>query len=116
MRATLKSQMADAVWYLDSWSTELWLLAILLFGVGDVVTTAVGLAGGHLVEVGPLAAPVIDHFGLAALAGLKLAAFAVCVALWRNSRRPSAVGVPLGLVTLGVLVTAWNVMHLLFVP
>lgn len=98
----------EAVSILEDASTELWLIALLGFGVGDVLTTMIGLSAGHLVEVGPFVAPMINHFGVTALVGLKVASFVLAGLLWLATPRPHAVGVPLGLATLGVLVTGWN--------
>lgn len=109
------SRLDDAVWQLDGRTHELWILAVAFFGVGDVVTTVVGLTAGHLVEVGPIAAPVIDQYGLGALVVLKVAAFGFCYLIWRGTPSPSSVGVPLGLATFGVLVTVWNASLLLLV-
>lgn len=86
----------------------LWLGAILFFGFGDLITTTVGLVTGWAAEAGLLAAMTIAEFGLASMLPLKLAAFAVCYLLWRLASDPHRVGVPLGLVALGVLVTAQN--------
>lgn len=104
----------DAVRCLESRSTELWLLAVVFFGLGDLVTTSIGLSSGYLVEVGPLATRVVGEYGMASLVGLKLAGFAVCVALWRLEPGPGSVGVPLALATFGILVTGWNASLLLF--
>ena len=108
MSTVLGRGLDRAVWRLDEWMLELWILAVVFFGFGDVVTTAAGLSIGHLVEVGPIAAPVIERYGISALVVMKLVAFAVCVAVWRWAPRPSSVGVPLGLATFGILVTGWN--------
>lgn len=115
MSTLLDTNLDDAVWRLDGRSPELWIVAVAFFGVGDVLTTFLGLTAGHLVEVGPLAGPVIDQFGLGALLVLKVAAFGFCYLLWRRTPSPSAVGVPLGLATFGVLVTGWNASLLLLV-
>lgn len=98
----------EAVTILEGASDELWLIAVLGFGLGDITTTMLGLSAGHLVEVGPFVAPIIDRFGIAALVGLKVLSFVLAGLLWRVTPRPHAVGVPLGLATLGVLVTGWN--------
>lgn len=105
----------DAVAVLEDATTELWLIALVAFGIGDVVTTMVGLSAGHLAEVGPFVAPVIDEYGVAALVVLKTAAFGIAGMLWWYTPRPHAVGVPLGLASLGVLVTGWNAYLLLIV-
>lgn len=103
----------QAVSLLDGATAELWLIALIGFGVGDILTTVFGLSAGHLVEVGPFVAPIINRFGIIALVGLKICAFGIAGLLWRFTPRPHAVGVPLGLATLGTLVTGWNTYLLL---
>ena len=93
---------------LHAHSTAFWKLTILFFVVGDLATTAIGLSGGGVAEVGPLVGPILDRHGLLAMVPLKLLAVGVCYALWRLAPRPHAVGVPLGLACFGVLVTSWN--------
>lgn len=90
--------------------TTPWLLAVLLFGVGDVVTTSVGLTLPGVVEADPVARVAIDSFGVGSIVGLKLLAFGLCYAVWRTVPRPYCLGVPLGLAALGAAVTAWNVL------
>lgn len=87
---------------------HLWAIAIVFFGVGDLLTTVAGLHFERVIEVGPIAAILYEHFGLASLGLLKLATFAVLFLVWRLIPPPHDVGVPLGLATLGVLVTGWN--------
>lgn len=87
-----------------------WLLAVLLFGVGDVVTTGVGLGLPGVVEADPIARTLIDSFGVVSIVGLKLLAFALCYAIWRIVPRPYCQGVPLGLAGLGGAVTVWNTL------
>lgn len=90
-----------------------WLLAVLLFGVGDVVTTSVGLGLPGVVEADPVARILIDSFGVGSIVVLKLLAFALCYAVWRTVPRPYCLGVPLGLATLGGAVTVWNTLIVL---
>jgi len=97
---------AELLWRRRS---SLWTLAVAFFAVGDVTTTSVGLGLGRVVEVGPLAAPVVARHGVVAMAALKLVALGCCYLLYRLAPRPHGVGVPLGLATLGALVTGWNV-------
>ena len=89
---------------------SLWALALLSFGVGDLATTLVGLAIPGVTEVGPVAGPLFHGFGLAGVVALKVGALAGFYALWRVTPRPYAVGVPLGLVVVGVTVTCWNLV------
>lgn len=95
--------------------THLWLGAVLFFVVGDVVTTSVGLGLGPIVELGPLVAPLIEQYGLAAMIAIKTALLGACYCLYCCVPRPHDVGVPLGLAVLGVLVTGWNLALLTLV-
>ncbi|MFB6080117.1 MAG: hypothetical protein ABEJ81_03870 [Haloferacaceae archaeon] len=88
--------------------TRLWLVAVLFFAVGDVATTSVGLGSGRIAEAGPVAAPLIGRYGIAALVALKVGTFGCCYLLYRVVPRPHDAGVPLGLATIGVVVTGWN--------
>ncbi|UWG50537.1 putative membrane protein [Halalkaliarchaeum sp. AArc-CO] len=87
----------------------LWLVAVVFFGIGDLLTTVAGLHLEQIVETGPLVADVIAVYGVPAMVALKLAVFAICYGLWRVVPAPHRMGVPLGLAVLGVLVTLWNV-------
>jgi len=91
----------------------LWAAGVLFFGVGDLLTTAVGLQVGGVIERNVVPAFLVGQYGLAAMFGLKLLAFGGCYALWRVVRRPHRLGVPLGLSLLGVVVTLWNLGVLL---
>lgn len=94
---------------LTEWSHELWWLSIILFGFGDIVTTSVGLTTGWVIEVGPLAAFALTELGLAVLLPLKVLVFVCCYSLWMFTPNPYRIGVPLGLVGLGLCVTVWNI-------
>lgn len=84
-----------------------WTGAVALFGVGDVMTTAVGLSVGAG-EVGPLAAHAIEGLGLPGMVMLKILTIAGFYILFRIVPEPYNVGVPLGLTTLGLFVVVWN--------
>lgn len=84
-----------------------WAVAVLLFGVGDVVTTHVGLGVGGVTEASPLA-PVVWAHGLTGMVGVKLAVFVGCYLLWRRVPWPYDMGAPIGLAVLGGFVTGWN--------
>ncbi len=92
----------------------MWLLAVLAFGIGDVLTTGLGLGLAALTETGPLTAPLIEWFGPGVMLSVKGVTFCGCYALWRLVPRPHSVGVPLGLAVLGVSTTCWN-LYLLVV-
>jgi hypothetical protein len=89
---------------------KLWGVMLLFFCVGDVVTTAVGLSMQGVVEAGPVVAPMLRQYGLAAMVGLKAATAGLFYGLYRVLPDPQSVGVPLGLALLGVFVTGWNLV------
>ncbi|MFB6301455.1 MAG: hypothetical protein ABEH78_01130 [Haloferacaceae archaeon] len=91
---------------------HLWAVAIVFFGIGDTVTTTVGLQAGHIAEVGPVVAPIIQQYGYAAIGLLKLGTLVACYLVYRIIPAPHNLGVPLGLAVLGVLVSGWNAVVL----
>lgn len=94
-------------------SSHLWLWSVLFFGVGDLVTTSIGLGPGGAIEINPVAAAFGHQFGLRAMVGLKAATLGACFAIWQVTPHPHRDGIPLGLTAVGVLVTAWNLNVLL---
>ncbi|MEF8779632.1 MAG: hypothetical protein V5A46_02985 [Haloferacaceae archaeon] len=88
----------------------LWLAAVLLYGVGDAVSTFVGLSLGGVAEAGPIAAPAMIGFGHAGLLAVKVAVFLSFLGVWAALRTPARAAVPLALATVGGLATAWNVI------
>jgi hypothetical protein len=86
----------------------LWLGAIALFGVGDVLTTGIGLGLEGIREAGPLTSVVIERYGLFSMVVTKAGILCGGYALWRVAPRPSRVGIPLGLTVLGIVVIGWN--------
>lgn len=97
-------------WLLDDARRTLWVLTLLFFCVGDVTTTRVGLSIQGVVEAGPLVAPVVRTYGLAGMVGVKAATVGLFYGAARLLPDPHAVGVPLGLALVGVLVTGWNLV------
>ena len=106
-RESLRRRLLDTP---DPLHGRLWLLAVFLFGVGDLVTTSVGLASSGVSEIGPIAGPLIEQYGPGAMVALKIGAFAGFYAIWRLVPRPHSLGVPLGLAFLGGVVTLWNLL------
>lgn len=94
---------------------SLWHVAVLFYGVGDVLTTSIGLQLVNVVEAGPFTSQIIQQYGLLAMVSVKLASFAALYAVWRIAPRPHRTGVPLGLSLTGVFVTVWNCLILLLV-
>ena len=90
---------------MESW---LWVVAVVFYGVGDSVTTYVGLNSSDVAEAGPVAVHLLDGGGIGALVVLKLALFVTCFGVWRVARTPGRIAIPLALAVTGLLVTTWN--------
>jgi hypothetical protein len=86
----------------------LWSVAVLGFGIGDVMTTAVGIHVVGVVELNPLLGGLLGDSVLGTMVAVKL--LVLCGGYLLSCRLPRvpALGVPLGLVLLGVSVTVWN--------
>lgn len=98
----------DAIYQLEDQEMLLWVGAVLFFGVGDMLTTIVGLQVFPVVESGPIAAYVLSEYGMSLLFPLKFGTFVLIGGMCAVVPRPHRVGGPLALVVLGMLVTAWN--------
>ncbi|MDZ7746886.1 MAG: hypothetical protein U5K28_10400 [Halobacteriales archaeon] len=101
--------------FLDSWIAALatkqrsiWLVAVASYGVGDLLTTLVGLALGRGSEVGPAAAAALAFAGPVGIVVLKLVSLAAFYGLWRIAPEPGRVAIPLALAMVGTVVTMWN--------
>ena len=86
MSAIQTGALPDFEWQLDSITARFWVVAIVFFGVGDLTTTTFGLSTGALVEVGPLAAPVLERFGIAALGAMKVLGLSMSYIIWQPTR------------------------------
>lgn len=87
-----------------------WVSAIVLYGVGDTVTTFWGLSIGGVAEAGPIAGPAVEAYGRGALLGIKVVTFALFSLAWRMLWTPGRVAVPLALAVVGGVVTVWNLL------
>lgn len=85
-----------------------WLQALVWFGAGDLVTSAVGVSTGLAREAVPVIAGLIANYGVLAMVGSKVVALGVAYGLWRLAPAPYAIVVPLGLAALGLFLTVWN--------
>ena len=90
-------------------SSLLWVFAILTFGVGDVVTTAAGLSLGA-VESHPLSEIVLTAAGIPGMIAWKALTLAAFVGFAAAVPRQWRVGVPIGVVLWGAVVTTWNLL------
>ncbi|MFO7834812.1 MAG: hypothetical protein R6V31_12400 [Halohasta sp.] len=92
-----------------------WLVAVLLYGVGDYVTTVVAVRRREVVEANPAVIALLSESpGPVGFALLKAGALVVCfLGFLSISTSPIAVGVPIGISALGAVVTASNAVMLL---
>ncbi|WP_256028312.1 DUF5658 family protein [Natronomonas aquatica] len=97
----------------DRW---VWIAALLLYGVGDTVTTLWGLSTGGVTEAGPVAKPLIAAYGHAAILGIKTVVFPSFYLVWRALRTPGRIAVPFALAVVGAVVTAWNLLVIVGAP
>lgn len=91
----------------------LWVLAVVLYGIGDTITTLVGLQSDGATEGGPVALYVLGQGGIPGFLLLKIGFIGVCVLIWWLVRTPGRVAIPLALVVVGAVVTGWNLIVLL---
>lgn len=89
---------------------QVWIAAILLYGVGDTVTTFWGLSTGGVAEAGPIAKPLIESYGRYMLLVVKGVVFPVFYLVWLYLRTPGRIAVPFALVLVGGTVTVWNLI------
>lgn len=90
-----------------------WVVALVAYGIGDTITTLLGLRVDAVSEAGPVMGPVIETYGTVGLVVAKLALLGAFGAVWRIARPPSRVAVPLALAIVGVVVTGWNAVVIL---
>lgn len=93
---------------LARYDRELWVLTVSFFLVGDLLTTGVGVASGGIAEAGPLGDPIVDRYGMYGMVALKIGVLGLSYAAWKFFPHPERIGIPLGLATVGILVTIWN--------
>jgi hypothetical protein len=106
--------MAPGAWarfvrWLDGHAVGLWAAAVAFFLGTDLLTTAVGYRAAGVAEAGPLTGSLLGRYGVLALVPLKAVVIGVGYLAWRVLPRLAAVGAPLGLATVGLVATLWNV-------
>lgn len=93
-------------------SIELWVLAFLFYGVGDTVTTFVGLRMEGVAEVGPLALIAMEIAGNVGFVAMKGLFMVVCFGAWYVLDTRGRVAIPLALIVAGGAITFWNLLML----
>lgn len=104
--------MQEAAPVTVAWPTidgrRLWGVAFLTFVFCDISTTSIGLRLDGVIELHPVAGQFFEVSVLGTMLLLKLVVFGGGYLLWKHAPAPHRLGIPLGLATQGVLVTAWN--------
>lgn len=91
----------------------LWALAIAFYGVGDAVTTLIGIRTEDIAEVGPIALVAMDIAGDAGFLVMKALFIGACFTVWYVLDTPGRVAIPMALIVAGAGITVWNVVMLL---
>ena len=94
--------------FVSSGSRFCWPLAVAYYGIGDILTTVIGVGINPVTEIGPVAGPLLQQYGIVAFPVVKLALFTYWYVAWRVVPGPYSLAIPLGLAVGGVLVTVWN--------
>ena len=92
-----------------------WIVAILFYGFGDIITTLAGLQIAGITEGGPLVALIVDQHGPGFIYVVKVTTIALFYLLWKVIPRPYRIGIPIGVSLVGIGVTVWNVGMILSV-
>lgn len=96
---------------LDSYATIVrggWGVAVVSFGVLDVLLTMIAVGFGFAEEANPLVAAGIDRYDLWILPVWKGLVFGIWYQVFRTVPRPYNAGVPIGLALLGSVIVCWN--------
>ncbi|MDY6817067.1 MAG: DUF5658 family protein [Halobacteriales archaeon] len=90
---------------------RLWVLVILGYVVGDTITTMLGLSQG-LSEANPFAVIAIGSGGVIGLVAAKALVLGISVVMFVRVPEDWRIGVPIGLLTVGMLAVIWNISML----
>lgn len=101
---------------IPNWSTRtLWTPAVTFFVIGDLLITSICVSSGQIAEVGPLGELIVSQYGFPGMVALKLGVVGFSYLAWRLVPTPDHIGIRLGLLVVGVLVTLWNLFVVLSV-
>lgn len=110
LRGRLERATGETVWWIHEREPQLWALAVLSYGVGDGVTTAVGLGFEETSEAGVVVEGILAGFGIPGFLAFKLAMLGLFYGAWRLLASPGRAAIPFVLAVVGVSVTVWNCM------
>ena len=87
---------------------QAWILALLTFVGGDVLTTLIGLRVPGVIEAHPVGLYFLELGGAAAMLAAKFSVLSISFLLYRSVPAEWRLGVPIGLSVVGLLVTVNN--------
>ena len=92
-----------------------WLAAVVCYGVGDYLTTVIAVRRYSVVEANPIVRRILSRQpGAVGFALLKLGTLAVCfTGFLAIADSPLAVGIPIAVTVLGLVVTLSNLRTIL---
>lgn len=87
---------------------RLWGLALATYGVGDLVTTGLGLKLPEVNESHPVSEAIIDSAGMGGMVGTKMLVLTGFAAGYSIAPEEFRVGIPLGLSLIGSVIVLNN--------
>ena len=94
---------------------KLWFLAVIFFVITDLVTTMYAITYTPIIEGNPLPATAIDRYGVWILPLIKGIFTGGMYGFYRIIPDPYRIGIPIGLVSIGIPITVWKTYLLLIV-
>jgi uncharacterized membrane protein len=90
----------------------IWYVAFLTWGVGDIVTTHIGLQEQGIVESNPIAEAIYDAAGTPGMMIVKLLLLLIALEIYRVHPDDYRKGIPIGFALLGIVIVINNVLVL----
>lgn len=92
-----------------------WILGILLFGAGDIITTFFGIYIKNLGEINLIPSIILDKLGIQGLLLLKIITIYIFYILWRILPQKYRIGIPIGITITGTAIITHNLYILLII-
>lgn len=89
-------------------SRPAWAYAIGTFGLGDVVTTAIGITHPEVVEAHPISKQVLGNSGVMGMLAVKAGALGLAYLAYNKTNPEYRMGIPVGLGILGSYIVVNN--------
>ncbi|AAQ13728.1 hypothetical protein [His 1 virus] len=86
-----------------------WHSAIATFGIGDTVTTIIGLSMAGIYEANPAANTILGELGLFGIIAAKVLYFGLMYIIVKSMPEHSRKYGPITITVLGTLICLWNI-------